>query len=94
MIFALAQRHIIAQAVLNTWMKNDILYQNSIRLAKKNKRHKYRKMAWTILPGWLGAASIAYQTKREMNTAAVTRGGKKNKTIKNILQKEKHLKNK
>ena len=37
-------------------------------------------MAWTILPGWLGAASIAMQTKSEMNAAkAVTsRGGKKN----------------
>jgi hypothetical protein len=44
-------------------------------------------MAWTILPGWLGAASIAYQTKREMNAAAVTRGGKKNKTIKNKKNK-------
>jgi hypothetical protein len=40
-------------------------------------------MAWTILPGWLGAASLAYQTKREMNASAVARGGKKNKSIKN-----------
>lgn len=46
-------------------------------------------MAWTILPGWLGAASIAMQTKSEMNArqAAASRGGKKNKSNKNKQNK-------
>jgi len=46
-------------------------------------------MAWTILPGWLGVASIAMQTKSEMNAAktVTSRGGKKTKSNKNKQNK-------
>ena len=50
-------------------------------------------MAWTILPGWLGAASIAYQTKREMEAqqaAPLVRGGKKNRSNKNKKNKRRN----
>ena len=49
-------------------------------------------MAWTILPGWLGTASIAMQTKSEMNAqqAAISRGGKKNKSNKNKQNKRRN----